>query len=107
MKCSSIVAVRPGVEHSTDELGAIVGHEHRGFAPGLDEPLEHLRDAPPAQRSIDFDRQAGAGEVVDHGEDAKAPAVVEDIEHEIEGPSLVHARRRREPRDPAWYPPST
>src|SRR5439155_20073673 len=61
----------------------------------------------PARRSIDFARQAGAGEVVDHGEDAKAPAVVEDIEHEIEGPSLVHARRRREPRDPAWYAPST
>src|SRR5881397_2593083 len=53
---------------------------------------------PPTDRGIDINRQACPGEIVDDGEEAKAPAVVEHIENEVERPAFIDASRRAERR---------
>src|SRR5262249_54944434 len=46
-------------------------------------------------------RQAGAGEVIYHGEDPKPPAVLEDVEDEVERPAFIDPGGRSQPRHTA------
>src|SRR5262249_51391917 len=71
----------------------------------VDQALQHLSNTPPADRGIDVDRQAGAREIVDNGQNAKAPAVVEHIDDEVERPALIDPGRRAEPGHAARHAP--
>ena len=71
------------------ELGAVVADDQlRHAAPGH-ERVELARHPPPDERGVGHQRQALAGEVVDHGQDAEAPAAGERVGDEVERPALV------------------
>ena len=89
------VGVGPGVERPADELRAVVGDQLGRCPPRFDQALQHLGNTTATDRGIDVDREARTGEIVDHGEEAKAPAVIEHIEDEVERPALIDAGRRR------------
>src|SRR5262245_25745535 len=101
------VDVGPRVERPTDELRTVVGDQHRRLPARVDQALQHLGDKPPADRSIDVNRQACPGEIVDDGEDTKAPAVVEHIENKVERPAFIDAGQRAEPGHAARYAPTS
>ena len=56
-------------------------------------PHELARHTRARQRRVGNQRQALAAEVVDDGEDAKAPTRAEHIRQKIQAPALVRTRR--------------
>jgi len=56
--------------------------------------LEHLSDPMATDRGIDLDRQAGLREVIDDRQQANPPALLQDIQHEVQRPALVR---------PGWH----
>src|SRR5262249_40018132 len=97
------VGVGPCVDCPAEELGAVVGDQHRGLAARVEQALQYLNDTPPSDRGIDVDRQARTGEIVDDRQNAKAPTVVEYIDDEVERPALIDAGGRAEPRHAASH----
>ena len=73
------------------QLGAIVGDTGGGFTAFSNNRVERAPDPLPGQRGIGYQRQALAGEIVDDGENAEAPAVTELVMHKIHRPALVWA----------------
>src|SRR5207253_3018169 len=72
----------------------------------FDEALQHLGNAATTDRGVDLDRKTRTGEIVDHREDAKAPAIIEHVEDEIERPAFIDARRRRQSWHAARHAPT-
>jgi hypothetical protein len=70
-------------------FGAVVGDAGSGLAADCDDRVQLARHAQAGDRGIGNQRQALAGEVIDHGEDAEPPAVGEGIRDEVERPALV------------------
>ena len=60
----------------------------RPAAPG-DDGVQFARDPRPRQRGVGDQRQALAGAVVDHRQDAEAPAVGHLVGDEVQAPALV------------------
>jgi hypothetical protein len=78
------------------QLGAIVGHtDHRSTTPG-DDDIEFAHNPQAGQRSVGDQRQAFAGEVIDHGQNAETSAIGEGIRQKVEAPALVGSLRDRQ-----------
>jgi hypothetical protein len=67
--------LRPAQDRRARQLGAIVGDTGGGFTAFGNNRIELAPDPQPGQRGIGHQRQTFAGEIVDDGENAKAPAV--------------------------------
>src|SRR5262249_39141205 len=78
------------------ELGAVIDPYPRGRTVQPDELLEDADETGTRDRRADLDGERLAVTLVDDGERAEGPAVVEPIAHEIEGPRLVQASRGQE-----------
>src|SRR5437764_13120137 len=100
------VRISPRVERPADELRAVVGDQPRRCPARFDEALQHLGNAATTDRGVDVDRKTRTGEVVDHREDAKASAIIEHIEDEIERPAFIDAWRRRQSWHTARHSPT-
>lgn len=74
------------------QLGAVVRDAGRGFAAPGDDGIEFAGDPDAGQGSIRHQGQALAGEVIDHGQDAKAPPVGESVGDEVQRPALIGSR---------------
>jgi hypothetical protein len=68
--------LRPAQDRRAGQLGAVVGDTGGGFTAFGNYRIEFAPDPQPGQRGIGDQRQALAGEIVDDGEDAKAPAIL-------------------------------
>jgi hypothetical protein len=65
------------------QLGAVIGHAHCWpTAPG-DDDFQFAYDPQAGQRGVGDERQALAGEVIDHGQNAETPTIGEGIRQEI------------------------
>ncbi len=76
------------------QLGPIVDAHPGGPAVQPNEVIEDPDHAGAGDRRSDLDREGLAIALVEHVERPEAPAVVEGIGHEIEGPDLVEPGRR-------------
>ena len=78
------------------------------IVPGLprsaDEPVELARHPDAGERGVGDQRQAFAGAVVDHRQDAEAAAVEELIGDEVERPAIVGGERDRHRRPRSHRP---
>jgi hypothetical protein len=90
-------AVGPRQDGARGELRTIVADDRRRRTTPGNEPVELARDAGPGDRRVGDRRQALAGEVVDHHQDAEAPGG-QAIRDEVERPALIrrlrHSQRR-------------
>ena len=59
-----------------------------------DDGVQFAGDAPARDRGVGHQRQALARAVVDHGQDAEAPAVGHLVGDEVQAPALVGRQRR-------------
>ena len=85
--------LRPAQDRHAGQLGAVVGDTGGRLAtPGHDR-VELTPDPQAGERGVGDQRQAFAGEVVDDGEDAKAPAVAQLVMQKVERPALVGTLR--------------
>lgn len=87
----------PRKHHEACQLGAVVHHQTFWVLAAFGgDSIEHACNARTADRSIDLDREGLAREVVDDVEGADPTAILKRIVHEVERPSFVCARRRRD-----------
>lgn len=89
------VLLLPAQHRIRGEIAAVVDDDHRRIAPGCDDAVELADDPRAGERGVRNRGQAFAGEVVDHGQDAEAPAVRQRVGDEVEGPALVRPLRQR------------
>src|SRR5262249_8555177 len=76
------------------ELGPVVDAHPGRPAVEADEVVEDADDPRARNRGADLDGEALPVALVDHVEGSKPAAVVEGVDHEIERPGLIQARRR-------------
>ena len=95
----------PGEHGVRRELSAVIGDNHAGSTPSRHERRQLAHDPLAGDRRVGDRKQAFAGRVVDHVQDAEAPPAGELVVHEIEPPARVGtaattsgARRPRPPR---------
>src|SRR4029450_8688589 len=103
--------VGPGVEGAAAEFRAVVHHQNLGQPDRFGETLEDADDAQARQRSIDFDGDTFAREVVDDVQGAETAPIGERIDHEIHRPALAAAARSWQRNalatpGPRWATPS-
>ena len=63
-----------------------------------DEGLELASDPHARQRGVGHQRQALAGTIIDHGQDAEAAAAGQLIRHKVERPAVVRRHRNQHRR---------
>src|SRR5579864_8577161 len=86
--------VRPGEDGVGGQLGAVVADDRLRTPPAAANGVVELaRYAPARDRRVGDQRQAFAGTVVDHRQDAKAPTVGQLVGDEVEAPALVGRQR--------------
>jgi hypothetical protein len=66
-----------------------------GVAPTFDDLAEFTHHPQRCERRVEHQAQAFPGEVVDQGQDARAPAAGERVHHEVERPAQVLILRDR------------
>src|SRR5262249_38232872 len=91
---SDTALLGPAQDRRAGQLGAIVGDTGGGLTAFSNNRVELAPDPQAGQRGIGDQRQALAGEIVDDGENAEAPAVTELVMRKIHRPSLVWALRQ-------------
>ena len=79
----------PEVQGFSGELGAVIHGDGSGQAARAGKLLEDMDDGRPADKGIDMDGQALAGEVVDSVQAAEAAAAGELVVDEVHAPALV------------------
>jgi len=79
-----------------DELGPVIQSDVFRDAVPQHQPGQHPQNVPRALLTGNLDRQALAGELVDHRQELQGPAFAGALEHEVVGPNVV-AIRRSEP----------
>ena len=79
--------LRPGQDGRGRELRAVVADDHGRTAPPSDQRCQLSRDAASRDRGVGDRRQALAGDVVDHVENAEAAARGELVVHEVQSTS--------------------
>jgi hypothetical protein len=85
----------PAQNGDAGQFRSIVGDAHGRPASHSDEGVELAHDPQARQRCIGRQRQAFSGEVVDHRQDPKSPAIDERVRQEIQAPALIGALRDR------------
>src|SRR6516225_1784119 len=88
-----LVIVGPTQNGIAGELGTVVTHDCPGRAALDEQPIELAGDPDARDRGIGNQRQALAGAVVDHNQDAKPLTVDELIGREIDRPALIRELR--------------
>src|SRR6267143_4306882 len=104
---NNAVRVRPEIHGRADELATVVAVDALRQAPFKAQALEGRDDIPSTEPLADIDRQALAGEEVDHRQCAEAPTIRELVGHEVHTPDLIarHCRPTSLSMDRARMPP--
>ena len=87
------MAVGPCVKRSADELRTLSVTSMAGFPRVSIKRCRTSATRRSTDRGVDVDREAGPGEVVDDGEDARTTAVIQHIDDEVERPAVITLRR--------------
>lgn len=83
-------------EHSVGgEFRAVVTDHHAGIAATLGNGIQFAGDAFAGERVVDDGCKTFSAIIIDHAEDAEAPAIDERIGDKVEGPALVRVLRDR------------
>ena len=80
---------------------AVVADDGVGSAPLPDDGVQLPRDPRTRQRGVGHQRQAFAGAVIDHRQDAEAPSVRHLVRDEVQRPALVGHQRQVQRSPPA------
>ena len=94
------------------QLGAVVTDDHARPAAALADAVQLTSHPLTGQGGVDHGRQAFPAEVVDHAQDAKAPAARQGVGGKVERPALIgslrhhHGRSRADQRQPSCPTPT-
>ena len=92
-------------EHDVrSELAAVVADDHAGIASARRYPVQLAGDPQARQRGVGDRGQALTGEVIDHRQNAEAPALDQRVRDEVQGPALVRPLRQGHRRAGAQSP---
>ena len=89
---------KPIEDCMADELGTVIGAQEPRRTVLGDQTREHLDHAPGAYGAGNVDRQALAGELIDHRQTLDLLAARAGVEHEVVGPDVIGTERRQGPR---------
>ena len=88
----------PGEDRVADELRAVVRAQETRCAARRDEPGQNLDHTARANGTGHVNRQALAGELIDHRQALDLLAARAGVEHEVVGPDVIGAERGQRPR---------
>ena len=97
----------PAQYRTRRQLSAIITHNEHWRAARLDDALELSDHATSTQRNVYHERQAFAGEVINHDQHAETASISQYVGDEVQAPALVRPlrQRHRSPRSKSTFPP--
>lgn len=90
-----LACIRPGVERTGDERGAVIDRDRVGRTAQAGDVVEHAHDARDGQRRIDVEGDTFPRAGVDQAEHARAATGRTLIADEVHGPDLIRLRGHR------------